>query len=84
MRSGAKGGDGEVELVEETEGLVDGVDDLFEILRPVIGCIGGGRGAAAVGVGGGSEGVAGRGGGSCDGGEAAVPGGGVRRGIHSR
>lgn len=83
MRSGAKGGDGEVELVEETEGLVDGVDDLFEILRPVIGWVGGGGGSAAVGIGGGGEGVAGRGCGSCDGGEATVAGGGVQRRIHS-
>lgn len=76
MGGDAEGGDGEVELVEEAEGLVDGVDDLFEILGAVVHRVGGGGAIAATNVGGGSS----------SSGETAVAGGGggVGRGIHSR
>lgn len=81
LRGDAEGRDGEVELVEEAEGLVNGVDDLGQVLLRLLGRVGGG----ADGRGGGRVGGGAGGGGGPGGGEAAVTGGGgriLRGGIH--
>lgn len=42
MRGDAEGRHCDVELVEETKGLVDGVDDSVEVLLGLLGGVGGG------------------------------------------